>query len=137
MRKFYWNTVGKKFSTGNVCLSTEQADYSYQCMWTISSKTENIEPTWKILMKDVDLGEPTSFFDPVYLGCSQRECKISNDIVAGYRDMFVPELQGNLTQKQYLLAITWKVMQRNAWKDLANLQKNDSTIVQSRNVVHG
>ena len=29
----------------------------------LAGKTENIEPTWKILMEDVDLGEPTSFLD--------------------------------------------------------------------------
>ena len=39
-------------------------------------------------MKDVDLGEPTSFLDHVYLGCTQRECQISDDIVANNRDMF-------------------------------------------------
>ena len=39
-------------------------------------------------MKDVDLGEPTSFLDHVYLGRTQRECQISKDIVANYRDMF-------------------------------------------------
>ena len=38
-------------------------------------------------MKDVDLGEPT-FLDHVYLGCTQRECKTSNDIVNNNRDMF-------------------------------------------------
>ena len=27
----------------------------------LAGKTENMKPTWKILMKDVDLGEPTSF----------------------------------------------------------------------------
>ena len=54
----------------------------------LAGKTENIEPTWKILMKDVDLGEPTSFLDHEDLGCTQRECKISDDIVASYRDMF-------------------------------------------------
>ena len=32
-------------------------------------------------MKDVDLGEPTSFLDHVYLGCTQRECQIRKDIV--------------------------------------------------------
>ena len=32
-------------------------------------------------MKDVDLAEPTSFLDHVYLGCTQRECQISKDIV--------------------------------------------------------
>ena len=36
-------------------------------------KTENIEPTWKFLMNNVDLGEPT-FLDHAYLGCTQREC---------------------------------------------------------------
>ena len=90
----------------------------------LAGKTANIEPTWKILMKDVDLGEPTSFLDHVYLDCTQRECKISNDIVANYRDMFEsrisagakenyqPERQGNLMQKHCLLGpITWKVTQ--------------------------
>ena len=51
---------------GMFILPTRQEDYSYPCMWTISNwqeKTENIEPTWKILMEDVDLGEPTSFLD--------------------------------------------------------------------------
>ena len=31
----------------------------------MTAKTENMKPTWKILMKDVDLGEPTSFLDRV------------------------------------------------------------------------
>ena len=39
----------------------------------LAGKTENLELTWKILMKDIDLGEPTSFLDHVYLGCTQRE----------------------------------------------------------------
>ena len=54
----------------------------------LAGKTENIEPTWKILLKDVDLGEPTSVLDHVFLSCTQRECQISNNIVANYRDMF-------------------------------------------------
>ena len=39
-------------------------------------------------MKDVDLGEPTSFPDHVHLGCTQRECQISKDIVDNYNSMF-------------------------------------------------
>ena len=54
----------------------------------VAGKTENIEPTWKILMEDVDLGEPTSFLDHVHLGCAQRECQISKDIVDNYKSMF-------------------------------------------------
>ena len=42
----------------------------------MAGKTENMKPTWKILLKDVDLEEPTSFLDHVYLGCTQRECTI-------------------------------------------------------------
>ena len=38
----------------------------------MAGMTENVEPTWKILMKGVDLGEPTSFLDHVYFGCTQR-----------------------------------------------------------------
>ena len=56
LRKFHWNTVGKKFSTGNVYLSTDQEDYSYPCMWTTSNwqarqKTKNrLEKiSWKTL----------------------------------------------------------------------------------------
>ena len=54
----------------------------------LAGKKQNLDPMWKVLNKEVDLGEPSSFLDHVYLGCTQRECKISNDIVASYRDMF-------------------------------------------------
>ena len=50
----------------------------------MARKKQNLDPTWKILMKDVDLGEPTSFLDQVNLGCTQRECKTSKDIVDNY-----------------------------------------------------
>ena len=38
-------------------------------------------------MKDVDLGQPTSFLDHVYLGCTQRECETSKDVVDNYRNL--------------------------------------------------
>ena len=41
----------------------------------LSGKKQNIDPMWKVLMKDVDLGEPTSILDHVFLGCPQREVK--------------------------------------------------------------
>ena len=43
---------------------------------------------WKVLNKEVDLGEPTSFLDHVFLGCTQRQCETSKDIVDNYRTMF-------------------------------------------------
>ena len=54
----------------------------------LSGKKHNIDPMWKVLNKEVDLGEPTSFLDQVYLGCTQRKCEISKDIVDNHRTMF-------------------------------------------------
>ena len=53
----------------------------------LAGKKQNINPSWKILMKDVDLGEPTSCLDHVHLGCTERECQISKDIVDNYTSM--------------------------------------------------
>ena len=34
----------------------------------LAGKKQYVNPMWKVLNKEVDLGEPTSFFDHVYLG---------------------------------------------------------------------
>ena len=65
----------------------------------LAGKTEKIEPTWEILIDDVDLGELTSFLDHVYLGCTQRECQISKDIVTNYRDMFETRISAGAKEK--------------------------------------
>ena len=54
----------------------------------LAGKKHNIDPMWKVLHKEVDLEEPTSFLDHGYLGCTQRKCEISKDIVDNYRTMF-------------------------------------------------
>ena len=46
-----------------------------------------------------DLGEPTSFLDYVYLGCTQRQCEISKDIVDNYRTMFESRISAGATEK--------------------------------------
>ena len=53
---------------------------------------------WKVL-KEVDLGEPTSFLDHVYLGCTQRQCEISKDIVDSYRTMFESRISAGASEK--------------------------------------
>ena len=50
-------------------------------------------------MKDVDLAEPTSFLDHVYLGCSQRECQISKDIVDNYKSMLESKISAGAIEK--------------------------------------
>ena len=55
----------------------------------LAGKKQNLDPMWKLLNKEVDLEEPTSFLDHVYLGCTQRQCEISkNTAVDNYRTMF-------------------------------------------------
>ena len=65
----------------------------------LAGKKRNLDPMWKVLNKEVDLGEPTSFLDHVSLGCTQRQCEISKDIVDKRK---------------------WLVMQRNVWNDIVS-----------------
>ena len=53
----------------------------------LAVKKQNLDPKWKVLNKEVDLGKPTSFLDHVYLGCTQRQCQVSKDMVDNYRAM--------------------------------------------------
>ena len=65
----------------------------------LAGKKQNINPFWKILMKDVDLREPTSFLEHVSLGCTQRECQISKDIVDNFKNMFESRISAGAMEK--------------------------------------
>ena len=94
----------------------------------LAGKKPNIDPMWKVLNKEVDLGEPTSFFDHVYLRCTQRQCEISKDIVDNYRTMFESRISAGAPKKYYAQKIcvslrgptVWKVMPRNVWNDIVS-----------------
>ena len=75
--------AGRKFQIGNVSLYIVKKDYSYLYVDDIklAGKKQNLDPMWKLLNKEVNLGEPTSFLDHVYLGCTQRPCEISKNTV--------------------------------------------------------
>ena len=47
----------------------------------MAGQKHNMAPIQKKPMKDVDLDEPTSFVDHVYLGCTQRECEPNEGIL--------------------------------------------------------
>ena len=64
----------------------------------LARKKQNINPTWKVQMKDVDLEEPTSL-DHVYFGCTQRECQISKDNVDNFKSMFESRISAGATEK--------------------------------------
>ena len=96
----------------------------------LAGKKQNINPMWKIFNKEVDLGEPTSFLDHVYLGCTQRQCEISKDIVDNFRTMFESRISAGDQRNYHPLKIfvfphglmTWKVMPRNVWNDIVSWQ---------------
>ena len=50
-------------------------------------------------MKLVDLGEPTTFLDHVYWGCTQRECKSNENIVEEYNQVLETRIPAGATQK--------------------------------------
>ena len=76
-------------------------DYSYLCVDDIklAGKKQNLDLMWNLLNKEGDLGEPTSFLDHVFLGCTQRRCQISKDIVENYRTMFESRISAGGAEK--------------------------------------
>ena len=83
--------AGRKFRIVNASLSIVKKGLFlsvYVDDIKLAGKKQNLDPKWKLLNKEVDLGEPTSFLDHVYLGCTPRQCEISKDIVDEYRTMF-------------------------------------------------
>ena len=98
----------------------------------LAGKKQNIDPMWKVLNKEADLGEPTSFLDHVYLECTQRQNEIRKDIVDNCRTMFESRISAGATEKlpcSENLCI-WRVMPRNLWNDIVSKQRkrfNNST----------
>ena len=84
----------------------------------LAGKKQNINPMRKVLNKEVDLGEPTSFLDHVYLGCTQRQCQTSKDTVDNNRTMFESRISAGRVEKILKIFVflhgrmTWLVMQK-------------------------
>ena len=101
-------------------------------------------------MKRVDLGEPTSFLDHVYLGCTQRQCENKQRYCGQLQKICLNPTSLMEQQKSYLilrnLAQTFphcptirKVMQRSVWNDIANCrtkQLNNCTKVATPCIDH-
>ena len=58
----------------------------------------NMAPMCKNMRKHVDLEEPTSFLDHVYLECTQRECKPNEIIIEGYTKVFESRMSAGTTK---------------------------------------
>ena len=108
----------------------------------LAGKKHNIVPMWKVLNKEVDLGQTTSFFDHVYLGCTQTKSDISKDSVDNNRTMFDSRISAGGTQKKKndhvrkIFATIWKVMRRIVWSDNVVGKQDDATTLQSIYSLH-
>ena len=98
--KHGWEKIPKLWMS--LCSSWKK-DYSYPCTWMTSNwlgRKHNIDPLWKLLqIKEVDLGEPTSFLDHVYLRCTQRQFEISKDFVDNCRTVFGSRISAGGVEK--------------------------------------
>ena len=112
----------------------------------LAGKKQNLDPMWKVLNKEVDLGEPTSFLDHLYLGCTQRQCEVSKDIVDNYRTMFESRISFSrsnwkitmLGKSAYLFVVLWygRLCQEMCGTMLWVSKQDDSTTLQSINSMH-
>ena len=64
----------------------------------LAGKKQNLDPMWKV-PHNKPLGERTSILDHENLGCTQRQCETSKDIVDNYRAMFESRISAGRTEK--------------------------------------
>ena len=108
----------------------------------MAGRKQNLNPMWKKVMILFDLGEPTSFLDHVYLGCTQRECKSNESIIEEYRKMLESQISAGATQKllgwekSHAKAVAWSYyMEGHAEKcverycELANKKKEAEQLI--------
>ena len=96
----------------------------------LAGKKQNLDPMWKLLNKEVDWGEPTSFLVHVYLGCTQRQCEVSKDVVDNYRTMFESRISALRIFVFLHGLVIWRVMPRSVWNEIVSWQTrrlNNST----------
>ena len=94
----------------------------------LAGKKQNLDPMWKVLNQEVDLAEATSFLGHVCLGCTQRQCQVSKDVVDNNRTMFESRISAGEVEKLPFPQIfvflhglmTWLVMQRSVWNDIVS-----------------
>ena len=95
----------------------------------LAGKKQNLDPMWKLLNKEVDLGEPTSFLDHVYLGCTQRQCDISKDIVDDFRNMFESGMSAGWVEKwPYSENMFESMISARTKEKLSGSEKSDANI---------
>ena len=89
--------IGMRKSTELTMPIPESKARSFFYRW--AGRKQNLNPMWKKLMKLVDLEEPTSFLDHLYLGYTQRECKSNESTIEEYKKMFESRISAEVTER--------------------------------------
>ena len=90
-------------------------------------KTQNMPKMWATLQKKVDLDDPVSLLDPVYLGCTQRAAQVDNRIVmdkqncsrSSQAQIQMSKQRRHIPKTSQLRATTWKVTLESVWNAAA------------------
>ena len=69
---------GRKSTDWSTFTFIAKCNYSCQCL---AGETQNTSKMWATLQNNIDLYDPKSFTDEVYLGCTQRASQVNNRIV--------------------------------------------------------
>ena len=129
----------EKFRIGNACSLTEfKALFLSVCVDDIklAGKKQNINPTWTILMKDVDFGRTNIFPGSCILGMHSMRIQFSMAIMDNYKSMFSSRISAWATEKLPETKATVKLdaetisswscdmegHEKNVWKDIVNLR---------------
>ena len=95
--------LGEKFQIGNVSFVHREKGLFlsvYVDDIKLAGKKQNLDPMWKLLQQKSRFGITNiSFLDHVYLGCTQRQCQVSKDIVDNYRTLFESRISAGGTEK--------------------------------------
>ena len=95
----------------------------------LAGKKQNFNPMWKLLNKEVDLGEPTSFLDHENLGLHSKTMWNKQRYCGQLRNhVWIANFSGEIREITISLKIfvfphglmTWLVMQRSVWNDIVS-----------------
>ena len=131
----HWSTVGWKFPSGNAYSHTVKKLFLsvYVDGSKVAGKKQNVDPMWKVLMKQVDLGEPTSSLTTSIWFALNENVKQARILWTVITEIFLnpgsPQeqkknyfVQGDLMQTSVHGPMIWKVVQRHVERycELAN-----------------
>ena len=134
LRKCFEARLGESFQMGLLIRTpSKRMILIFACWWKKKKGWKGIR-NWSDVestSKEVDLGEPTSLVNHLYLGCTPRQYELSKDVVDNSITLFESRISAGWTEKlpysenfciSSMVLMIWKFMQINVWIDIVSLQ---------------